>query len=142
MRTYIHTYMLRIPAILVILSAIAFCAAPAWGKVKIEGRVIDSSLDGVAGAMVKGKIGKKIEAYALTGEDGEYLLSVPDSMMKSGTVEISSMGFAPRTFTLAELAKNPVVELTREVTQLEEFTIKEKGTKVKRPGWLANATIY
>ena len=112
------------------------------GKVRIAGRVIDASLDGVGGAMVKVKSGKKIEAYALTEEDGAYELSVPAALKATGEVEISSMGFATLTLPLAELTKQPNIVLTREVSQLDEFTVKGKSTKVKHPDWLANAVIY
>lgn len=112
------------------------------GIVRIAGRVSDASGEGVEAAMVKGKSGKKVEAYALTDEDGRYELKVPDALMAGGTVEISSMGFATLTLPLADLAKQPDVVLDQSVSELADFTVKGKGTKVRRPDWLKNAVIY
>ena len=123
-------------------SAAPQTAKQAQVKVRIAGRVSDPAGEGVGGAMVKAKSGRKVEAYALTKEDGRYELSAPESLLAGGTVEVSSMGFAPLTLTLSELSKNPEVVLTRQVSQLDEYTVKGKGVKVKRPAWLESAIIY
>lgn len=90
----------------------------------ISGRVTDSRTHAVLPYANIGVVDKALGT--VTDEQGAYTLAFQQSLAAE-TVRVSSLGYAPRTLTLAELAAHPNVALTPEAVPLAEVQVKGKA---------------
>ncbi|MGY3091192.1 hypothetical protein ACVWYF_004258 [Hymenobacter sp. UYAg731] len=110
-------YLFLTPLLLLLLIASAV-AQP------ITGRIADSRTHAALPYVNIGVIGKDLGTVA--DEQGHYTLAFQKSLAAE-TVRISSLGYAPRTLTLAELAVQPNVALTPEAVPLAEVQVKSRA---------------
>ena len=90
----------------------------------ISGRVTDGRTHAALPYVNIGVVGKALGT--VTDEQGAYTLAFQQSLAAE-TVRVSSLGYAPRTLTLAELAAHPNVALTPEAVPLAEVQVKGKA---------------
>lgn len=90
----------------------------------ITGHITDSRTNAALPYVNIGVIGKDLGTVA--NEQGHYTLAFQKSLAAE-TVRISSLGYAPRNLTLAELADQPDVVLTPEAVPLAEVQVRGKG---------------
>ena len=90
----------------------------------IAGRITDSRTHAALPYVNIGVVGKALGTVA--DEQGEYTL-VAQKLLEAETVRISSLGYAARNLTLAELAAQPNVALTPEAVPLAEVQVKGKA---------------
>lgn len=90
----------------------------------ISGRVTDGRTHAALPYVNIGVVGKALGT--VTDEQGVYTLAFQQSLAAE-TVRVSSLGYAPRTLTLAELAAHPNVALTPEAVPLAEVQVKGKA---------------
>ena len=92
----------------------------------ISGRITDSRTHAALPYVNIGVVGQALGTVA--DEQGAYTLIFQKSLATK-TVRISSLGYAPRTLTLAELAARPNVELTPEAVPLAEVQVRGKALR-------------
>ena len=90
----------------------------------ISGRVTDSRTHAALPYANIGVVGKALGTVA--DEQGAYTLAFQQSLAAE-TVRISSLGYAPRSLTLAELAAQPNVALAPEAVPLAEVRVQGKA---------------
>ena len=90
----------------------------------IAGRITDSRTHAALPYVNIGVVGKALGTVA--DEQGAYTL-VAQKSLETETVRISSLGYAARNLTLAELAAQPNVALTPEAVPLAEVRVKGKA---------------
>ena len=110
-----HPYLALLLLLLLIASAVAQ---------PISGRVTDSRTHAALPYVNIGVVGKALGTVA--DEQGAYTLAFQKSLAAE-TVRISSLGYAARNLTLAELAAQPNVALTPEAVPLAEVQVKGKA---------------
>lgn len=125
-------------------SSVAAAPAAVPEDVRIVGRVKDAvSGEGLPGALVTAREGKKPVAQVRADSTGRYEFRVQSAAMKKGTVEVRSLGFAAVEVPLSQLAEQSDVVLVRDDAELDEYTVVAKSSmKIRHPGWVANAVIY
>ena len=110
--------LLCLTSLLLLLLIAAAVAQP------IIGRVTDSRTHAALPYVNIGVVGKALGTVA--DEQGAYRLAFQQSLAAE-TVRVSSLGYAPRTLTLAELAAHPNVALMPEAVPLAEVQVKGKA---------------
>jgi CarboxypepD_reg-like domain len=90
----------------------------------ITGRITDSRTHAALPYVNIGVVGKDLGTVA--DEQGRYTLAFQQALA-AATVRISSLGYAPRNFTLTELAAQPNVALTPEAVALAEVQVRGKA---------------
>ncbi|ALW84697.1 hypothetical protein AUC43_06145 [Hymenobacter sedentarius] len=90
----------------------------------ITGRITDSRTHAALPYVNIGVVGKGLGTVA--DEQGRYTLAFQKSLVAE-TVRISSLGYAARNLTLAELATQPNAELTPEAVPLAEVQVRGKA---------------
>lgn len=102
----------------------------------ITGRITDSRTHAALPYVNIGVLGKDLGTVA--DEQGRYTLAFQQALA-AATVRISSLGYAPRNLTLAELAAQPNVALTPEAVPLAEVEVRGKA-QFRRTHTLGNPT--
>ena len=90
----------------------------------IRGRITDSRTHAALPYVNIGAVGQDLGT--VTNEQGAYTLPLQKSLA-TATVRISSLGYAARSLTLAELAAQPNVALTPEAVPLAEVQVRGKA---------------
>ena len=90
----------------------------------ITGRITDSRTHAALPYVNIGVLGKDLGTVA--DEQGRYTLAFQQALA-AATVRLSSLGYAPRNLTLAELAAQPNVALTPEAVPLAEVEVRGKA---------------
>jgi hypothetical protein len=90
----------------------------------ITGHITDSRTHAALPYVNIGVVGKELGTVA--DEQGRYSLSFRETLA-AATVRVSSLGYASRSLTLAELAAQPNVELTPEAVPLAEVQVRGKS---------------
>ena len=98
------------------------------------GRITDSRTHAALPYVNIGAVGQDLGT--VTNEQGGYTLAFRQALA-AATVRISSLGYAPRNLTLAELAAKPNVALVPEAVALAEVQVRSKA-QLRRTHTLGN----
>ena len=108
------------------LTALFLLLAAAAGAQSISGRITDGRTHAVLPYVNIGVVGQSLGTVA--DEQGAYTLAFQPSLA-AATVRVSSLGYASRNLTLAELAAQPNVALTPAAVPLAEVQVRGKALR-------------